>query len=81
MTSRRLFLQTGFLTACALTGAGLALAQPRHEGSPQPFPPGTKWYCPPCGCAADGKDFDAPGLCPACSETLLPKMPEAKPPA
>lgn len=30
------------------------------------------YVCPPCGCAMDGRVFDAPGLCPACGMTLVP---------
>jgi hypothetical protein len=35
--------------------------------------PGVKWICPPCGCAADGKEFDAAGDCPACNMPLIHK--------
>ncbi|ACG79185.1 hypothetical protein PHZ_c2776 [Phenylobacterium zucineum HLK1] len=34
--------------------------------------PGGGWVCPPCGCAADGRVFDAPGRCPACGMALVP---------
>jgi hypothetical protein len=37
-----------------------------------------KWVCPPCGCADDGKVFDAPGRCPACGFDLIEK-PDVKP--
>lgn len=30
------------------------------------------FLCPPCGCAADDRRFDAPGTCPACDMTLVP---------
>jgi pimeloyl-ACP methyl ester carboxylesterase len=29
------------------------------------------YVCPPCGCASDGKIFDAPGKCPSCGLTLI----------
>ena len=76
MTSRRRFLQAGVLgVACACAGAGWAFAQTAPEGAaPTPSPTG-KWICPPCGCDADGKEFDAPGVCPAgsCGMMLIPK--------
>ena len=79
MTSRRRFLQTGMLgAACACAGAGWAFAQPAPTTSPS-----GKWICPPCGCSNDGKDFDAPGACPAggCGMLLIPKPVEpAAPP-
>lgn len=73
MTSRRRFLQSGVLgVACACAGAGWAFAQPPAGGSPSAT---GKWICPPCGCDADGKLFDAPGVCPAasCGMMLIPK--------
>jgi hypothetical protein len=70
IASRRLFLQAGVLgAACAC--AGVALAQT------SPAPSSGKFVCPPCGCAADGKVFDAPGTCPECGMTLVPKPAEA----
>lgn len=69
VASRRLILQGAvFGVACACVG-GLAVAQ---SSSPPTSPTG-KWVCPPCGCAADGKDFDAPGACPECGMPLVPK--------
>lgn len=32
-----------------------------------------KYYCPPCGCASDKKDFDHSGTCPDCRMALEPK--------
>ena len=75
MTSRRSFFRLVIVAcACAAAPAGLAQA---------PAPPGTKFVCPPCGCSADGKEFDAPGLCPdpACGMQLIPKAPQDAPPA
>ena len=75
MNSRRRFLKAGMLgAACACAGAGWAFAQPAPTTSPT-----GKWICPPCGCSADGKDFDAAGACPACGMPLIPKA--APPPA
>jgi hypothetical protein len=69
--SRRSFLRIGFGVACACAGVGRAFAQ-----APAP---GHKYVCPPCGCSADDKEFDAPGVCPACGMELVPKP--AKPSA
>lgn len=55
-TSRRRFLGMG---------AAAALVSPIYAQQ------GGKWICPPCGCAMDGKTFDAPGRCPACGMTLI----------
>ena len=65
--SRRLVLQGalfGVACACAAVGAANAADTPA---------PGTKYVCPPCGCAADGKEFDKPGACPECGMPLVPK--------
>jgi|SRR5579859_2608282 len=76
--SRRRVLRSGiFGAACACLGPRLAFATDQ--------PPSGKFVCPPCGCAADGKDFDAPGACPECGMQLMPKpadpKPDATPPA
>ena len=71
LNARRSFLKLGFGVACACAGAGAAFAQ-----TPTP---GQKYVCPPCGCSADDKEFDAPGVCPACGIDLVPKA--AKPSA
>jgi DNA-directed RNA polymerase subunit RPC12/RpoP len=68
MTSRRTFIGLGVVAVCACAAAPIALAQTAA-------PPGTKYVCPPCGCSADGKEFDAPGDCPACGMPLIPKPP------
>jgi hypothetical protein len=32
-----------------------------------------KYFCPPCGCNSDKKNFDAPGTCPDCTMQLQPR--------
>ena len=67
IASRRLVLQGAlFGVACACAGAAFAAE------TPAPSPSG-KYVCPPCGCAADGKEFDKPGACPECGMPLVPK--------
>ena len=78
LASRRFILQGalfGVACACAAIGpnGGAASAQ-----TPAPAP-GQKYVCPPCGCAADGKEFDAPGACPECGMPLVPKPAETRP--
>jgi transcriptional regulator GlxA family with amidase domain len=34
----------------------------------------TEYVCPPCGCSNDGKVFNAPGSCPVCGMSLVPKQ-------
>lgn len=69
LASRRLVLQGAlFGVACACVGVGAAIA----AETPAPAP-GGKYVCPPCGCAADGKEFDKPGACPECGMPLVPK--------
>lgn len=53
--------------ACALGCACAGLLVPDANAQVAP----TRYRCPPCGCAMDGKDFDAPGICPACGMTLV----------
>ena len=63
--SRRRVLRNGVLgVACACVAPALAYAAESPTG---------KYICPPCGCSADGKDFDKPGDCPACGIPLVPK--------
>lgn len=80
IASRRLILQGAvFGMACACV-AGVAAAQtPGGPPGAPPTSPSGKWACPPCGCAADGKEFDAPGACPECGMPLVPKPAEPKP--
>ena len=78
--NRRAFIARSLIclgAAAAVGSLGIAAAQ-----TPAPAPtPATsvKWVCPPCGCAADGKQFDAPGSCPECGMTLIPKTVAADP--
>lgn len=69
IASRRLILQGAlFGVACACVATRVAYADDKPA-------PGTKYVCPPCGCAADGKEFDQPGACPECGMPLVPKAP------
>lgn len=62
--ARRTLLQGGLFGAvCACTSPRTLFAGPSAE----------KYVCPPCGCAMDGKEFSAPGACPACGMTLVQK--------
>lgn len=77
--SRRRVLGAGVL------GVVCACAAPRFAFAYADSPTG-KWMCPPCGCSADGKAFDAAGDCPACGMPLIPKPADppkdaAQPPA
>lgn len=62
---RRALLQYGLAgAACACAGPHTLMSQG-----------GTGAYiCPPRGCAMDGVEFSAPGVCPACDMTLVPKQ-------
>src|SRR4051812_3221399 len=75
IATRRNVLTAGLLgAACACLAPVLARAADA---------PKAKYVCPPCGCAADGKEFDAPGACPECGMPLVPKTadkPEAPTP-
>ena len=74
IASRRLVLQGGlFGVACVATRVAFAAE------TPAPSPTG-KYVCPPCGCAADGKEFDKPGACPECGMPLVPKPADAPAP-
>ena len=64
-SSRRRVLAIGLMgAACACAGARVAFAADSPSG---------KYVCPPCGCSADGKEFDKPGDCPACGMPLMAK--------
>jgi hypothetical protein len=67
MLDRRRAIAGAFILAAI--GLAAAPAMARSE---------KKWVCPPCGCADDGKVFDAPGRCPACGFDLIEK-PDVKP--
>jgi hypothetical protein len=72
--SRRRVLGAGlFGVACACVVA------PRFAYAAES--PTGKYVCPPCGCSADGKEFDKPGDCPACGMPLAPKPKDAAPTA
>jgi hypothetical protein len=72
-SDRRHFLAMSLLTVGAVCIGGAALAA---EPAPKKV-----YVCPPCGCAADGKEFPEPGTCPECGMPLVEKKPEpAKPP-
>ncbi|HEV7690634.1 MAG TPA: heavy metal-binding domain-containing protein [Hyphomonadaceae bacterium] len=66
---RRVFMTMAMLGVVLLGVPGILTAEAA---------PAKKWVCPPCGCAADGKEFDAPGRCPDCGMDLIEK-PEDKP--
>jgi rubrerythrin len=70
IATRRGFLTAGLIgAACACAAIGAAHA----ADAPPNAQKGGKWICPPCGCAADGKEFDAPGACPECGMPLIRK--------
>lgn len=60
----------GGLAVIGVAGAALAADAPK---------PGKIYVCPPCGCAADGKEFPAPGACPECGMPLVEKAPAPAP--
>lgn len=66
-SDRRHFLRMSFVALGAVGVAGSALAAETDPKKPKVY------ACPPCGCAADGKDFDAPGSCPECGMPLIEK--------
>lgn len=51
--------------------AGVACACARLVPASAQDGPGP-YVCPPCGCSADGTQFDGPGACPACGMALVP---------
>ena len=69
-SDRRHFLRLGALAVGAAGLAGAAMAQ--ETAKPKVY------VCPPCGCAADGKEFPAPGACPECGMPLIEKTPTPK---
>lgn len=75
MLPRRTFLALGAGGLCACVGLAGAFAQTTS--------PTGKWICPPCGCASDGKVFDAAGVCPSpgCGMELIPEPAPAPQPA
>jgi hypothetical protein len=69
--ARRTLLQGA--AAVGVAGACARFAPLRAQSRTEPY------ACPPCGCAADGEEFDGPGRCPACGMTLEPKNPPFEP--
>jgi hypothetical protein len=77
-SDRRHFLQMSVAAAGGLACvgvAGVALAAEPEKGPEK----GKAYVCPPCGCAADGKEFPAPGACPECGMPLVEKAPAPAP--
>jgi hypothetical protein len=72
-SDRRHFLAMSLLTVGAVSIGVAALAAE----------PATKkvYVCPPCGCAADGKEFAEPGNCPECGMPRVEKKAEPAKPA
>jgi len=62
----------GGLMVIGVAGAGLAAEADAPKS-------GKVYVCPPCGCAADGKEFPAPGACPECGMPLVEKAPAPAP--
>jgi pimeloyl-ACP methyl ester carboxylesterase len=60
MCHRRKFI-AGTAAALGMVPFAAATQETRRSG----------YVCPPCGCASDGKIFDAPGKCPSCGLTLI----------
>jgi hypothetical protein len=72
-SDRRHFLGMSLVAVGAVCIGGAALAA---ETGPKKV-----YVCPPCGCAADGKEFPEPGACPECGMPLVEKKPEPAKPA
>lgn len=66
--TRRHIIKSGFAMICACLFDGSLLAMRRAD----------VFVCPPCGCAMDDAEFDAPGQCPACGMTLALKLASGK---
>jgi hypothetical protein len=75
-SDRRHFLAMSLVTlgvaggAAGIAGAALAADTPTKK----------VYVCPPCGCAADGKEFPEPGNCPECGMPLVEKKPDTAAP-
>ncbi len=63
MTTRREFVRRGV----ALGGSAVLAPWLLPAASAKAL----GYVCPPCGCAMDGRVFEAPGTCPACGMTLI----------
>lgn len=70
----------GIVAGATSAGARSAGAPSAGGGAAEPDKPksGKVYVCPPCGCAADGKEFPAPGACPECGMPLVEKAPAPK---
>lgn len=77
MATRPLAWARRELLVTAAAGLSCACAGGPRSAADGPGP----YVCPPCGCAMDGEEFAAPGACPACGMTLIPKNPEFEPEA
>lgn len=66
-SDRRHFLRMSVVALGAAGIGGSVLAAETDPGKPKVY------VCPPCGCAADGKEFPAPGQCPECGMPLIEK--------
>ena len=73
-SDRRHFLAMSLVTFGAVGIGGAALAA-------ETAPKKKVYVCPPCGCAADGKEFAEPGTCPECGMPLVEKSAEPDKPA
>ena len=71
-SGRRHFLGMSLVVLGAVGLATGALAAETEK------PKGKVYVCPPCGCAADGKEFPEPGACPECGMPLVEKAPAPK---
>lgn len=66
MSTRREFMRHGItLAGASVTGDAVWSRGLNH---------GATYACAPCGCAMDGKVFDAPGKCPACGMVLIERQ-------
>jgi hypothetical protein len=74
-SDRRHFLRMSVVTLGAVGAAGVmgGMAGAAFAADPEPPKKGKVYVCPPCGCAADGKEFPAPGTCPECGMPLVEK--------
>jgi len=70
MSSRREFMRQGM----ALAGASITGVPITAVTSTGLITRRATYACAPCGCAMDGKVFDAPGPCPACGMPLIERQ-------
>ena len=71
-------LKLGILgSVLVVVGAVFSTSAASGEDPPKPDTVRTEaivYVCPPCGCAADSKTFDAPGRCPDCQMGLVRRV-------